>query len=542
MNGSPGEFLASLARTSAAGGVMVVLVLAAQWLFRKRLGPRWHCALWLLVIVRLLPFSFSSHASLFNLLPSNATALRGTVAVPAHSSAKPEHPPPPADSLVSAGIRAFSTWDYATLIFSVWLAGVLGLGVHVLSDSISVARRLRKLRPITDHAVVGVLQECCERMGVRRPPLLVGTTDVASPALHGLFRPRLLLPAKFTSTFSTRELRFVFLHELAHLRRRDLLLGWVMTALQILHWFNPLVWFAFARWRKDRELACDAAVLEAAGAEYKRAYGETMLRLLAMLVAPGRRAGLVGMLEDKRSLRRRLQMIAGFAPARPSYAAVGLVVVLALVGLTDAQPVSPAPAPRADSIPTTDAIYAPSVSVNEFGSALDEILTNRFDNDRSKFLSYLRAQNKTLRQYRREIEQEIRDRQAREAQVTPLVGWIPQPTALAPDQGAPRIEQVPQVHLRLIQLTRHQGETDETLLTRASLIRARLGGGEKFEALAKEFSDDARRSKGGDWGWQKPSAFREQFSRIAFSLGKGEVSAPILLPEGCFILFVEDRK
>jgi beta-lactamase regulating signal transducer with metallopeptidase domain len=62
----------------------------------------------------------------------------------------------------------------------------------------------------------------------------------------------------FLRSFSTEELRFVFLHELAHVRRRDILMSWLMALLQVVHWFNPLVWFAFSRWRADRELACDA--------------------------------------------------------------------------------------------------------------------------------------------------------------------------------------------------------------------------------------------------------------------------------------------
>ena len=52
----------------------------------------------------------------------------------------------------------------------------------------------------------------------------------------------------------------------------------------------------------------------------------------------------------------------------------------------------------------------------------------------------------------------------------------------------------------------------------------------------------ARRAKGGNWGWQKRSDLKPEFSGPLFSLKKGEASAPILLPEGCFLLYVEDRK
>ncbi|MEO6569284.1 MAG: M56 family metallopeptidase [Opitutaceae bacterium] len=556
MSGAGGEFFLALVRSSAAGGVLVGLVLGTQWLFRKQLSPRWACALWLLVAVRLLPFSFSSSsASLFNLFPSGANAhapasffgfvaqsLRGTGTTPMSVTAGPGAPLAEGHSLISEGIRPTSRWDTLTIIFSVWFAGVFVLSVHVLVDSIALGRRLSRVRPTTNAAALGMLQECCARLGVPRPPRLIETTEVASPAVYGLFRPRLLLPEKFSSTFSTAELRFVLLHELAHLRHRDLLLNWVMTTLQIVHWFNPLVWFAFSRWRNDRELACDAAALEAAGGDSNRAYGETMLRLLEIGDTPGRRPGLVGMLEDKQSLRRRVKMIAGFTPARPSHTAVGLFIVLAIVGLTEAQPVSLSPTPKTAPIPAVDAINNASVSSEEIDKVISKILADRFENDRSKFLNYLRDQSKTLRQYRQEIEQEIRDRRVSPAggNATGITGS--RTIGVTSEQSRLPVEQPPQVYLRIIQLKRNAGDTDGMLLNRAGVILARLANGNRFTDLATEFSDDARRSKGGDWGWVKRSEFREQFGNIAFNLGKGEVSAPILLPEGCFILFVEDRK
>jgi len=51
------------------------------------------------------------------------------------------------------------------------------------------------------------------------------------------------------------------LHELAHLKRWDLPLGCLVSLLQVLHWFNPILWYGFRRMRADREQACDAMAL-----------------------------------------------------------------------------------------------------------------------------------------------------------------------------------------------------------------------------------------------------------------------------------------
>lgn len=345
------EFLLPLGRASAAAGLLVLLVLAVQHLFRRHLTPQWHCALWLLVAARLLPLSVPSDVSFFHLFTWQAedastltaeTATAGSVAPPtgASPSSSGSHVETPFAWLgalsVSRNRSAVDASWGATALFFVWLGGVLVFAGHVMRSTVALTRSLRTARAVTAPETLNLLHACCDEMDVRRAPLLVESATVRSPALHGLFRHRLLLPQGFARTFSAEELRFVFLHELAHVRRRDLLLNWLMTALQIVHWFNPLVWFAFARWRVDRELACDAAALEAAGAANNQAYGRTMLRLLETFCPAGPQPGLVVILESRQQLHRRMKMIGGFRPSRRPVVGIGLLVILALVGLTDA--------------------------------------------------------------------------------------------------------------------------------------------------------------------------------------------------------------
>jgi len=358
------SFLVCLGRTSLQAGLLVLLVLVVQWLFRRQLTPRWRCALWLLVALRLvLPISFSSETSIYNLLPS-ATRTQPAHPEPARTPAPamsgaqeskspwlpsdgiennirptpPRENPFPSVSTLSLPASQGQPWSWPVLIFTFWLAGVLVLAVHVVLSSFRLQRRCVPLPPQPRAWATALLRECCSRLQLAHPPALLESFAVGSPALHGFFCPRLLLPPGFTAKFSPAELRFVFLHELAHLKRRDLLANWLLVALQILHWFNPLLWFGFNRWRAERELACDAMALEAAGEGQNKAYGRTILRLLESFARPTATPGLVGILEDRRQWRQRIGMIASFAPTpgRPRLAIV-LIGLLAVIGLTDAQ-------------------------------------------------------------------------------------------------------------------------------------------------------------------------------------------------------------
>ena len=175
-------------------------------------------------------------------------------------------------------------------------------------------------------------------------------------------------------------------------------------------------------------------------------------------------------------------------------------------------------------------------------NAIADRIAEQFDNDRAKFLAYLRTQGKTIREYKRDVEEDIIYSYMRGQQRKNETIVSPVRIETFYHEHKDTFYQEDQVHLRLIQLTRTEGESDDTLKQQANMILARIKGGEKFEDLAKEYSRDARRSKGGDWNWLKRSDFRQEFSDKAFGLKKGEVSEPILLPEGCFLLFVEDRK
>ena len=367
------QFLSALGRTSMQAGVLVLVVLLAQWFFRRRLTPRWRCALWLLVVVRLmLPLSLASSTSIFNWLPAwngrttpaapsskvvNATpppvsletSFGGLVDPPVVTKEIPSAQPeigvetakaavPPVSVGTHIKTPAARQISWITVAVVIWFVGVVVLLTHIMVSSVRLARRFAHLPPVTDPAVLAVLEDCRKLLDVRARLAVVESGDMSSPALQGLIRPQLLLPKKFTGNFSLRELRHIFLHELAHVKRRDLWLNWLVALLQVAHWFNPLVWLAFARWRADRELACDAMALEAAGTEHRQDYGLTILRLLENFTHQTAAPGMVGILEDKRQLKRRIEMIARFKPSPYwSVPALALVAIIAAGCLTDAK-------------------------------------------------------------------------------------------------------------------------------------------------------------------------------------------------------------
>jgi beta-lactamase regulating signal transducer with metallopeptidase domain len=386
-----------LLQVSWQAAVLAGLIALVRWTFRERLSPGWRHAFWFLVLARLVvPSLPQSPLSLFNFMrPSAPLALLGparldervSVQIAARAGVReksapsggasrtggsggewgrrpnsaPVHPREETASgyasilgldipdqarparVAAAGRAAPAHVDRPTAQFLAalpwcWSAGMLAFGMHLLWQTAKFSRRLRAARPIAGGAAIDVLRECARRMKLRRVPLLVETPAVRSPALYGLIRPRLLLPEGLAESFSTRELRHVLLHELGHVKRQDMAVHWLSTCVQILHWFNPLLWFAFAQMRLDRELACDALVLGRAGEGESRSYGETIIKILAGLDRSTAATGLVGILEDKQQMKSRIRMIARF-PQSSSWPALAVCVFVGLAGvaLTDAR-------------------------------------------------------------------------------------------------------------------------------------------------------------------------------------------------------------
>ena len=204
--------------------------------------------------------------------------------------------------------------------------------------------------------VLELLESCRAMLGVRRRVIVLAATGLNTPAIFGIAKPRLLVPAGMLQNLDDRELRHVFLHELIHLQRGDLLVNWAMIIIRALHWFNPAVWFAFRRLRAEQELACDAAVMARLAADERRHYGRTLLKLLDDF-SPGTLCpGLVPFITTKQLIKRRITMISNFKPAGRLAAALSVVLLLALGSLTftrAAEETKPTADDRGNSPPLT---------------------------------------------------------------------------------------------------------------------------------------------------------------------------------------------
>jgi beta-lactamase regulating signal transducer with metallopeptidase domain len=353
------NFLEWLIAASWQGSVLVLVVLLARWAMGERLSPGWRCAMWLIVLVRLiLPVAPSAGFSIFNVdrgvreravglvrpaLPPTPKYAHESVTGQATAAIVAADTPgvrgeitngTPRDVLAAAQAGA----SVRALLFAVWLAGAIGVLLAAAFTAGRVLELLRTAVPLERPDVDAMLRECADRIGVRARVRVFESATFAGPAVVGWWMPRLVLPEGMADRLAREELRAVILHELAHIKRRDIPLSWLAACVVAVHWFNPLAWAAVVMMRRDRELACDRIALDAMAADERTTYGETLLKLAAAATHASPLPGVAAIVEHRSGIHRRISMIAKYRRMTlvGSMAAAVVVGIFGLAGLTNA--------------------------------------------------------------------------------------------------------------------------------------------------------------------------------------------------------------
>lgn len=294
-------------RVSLESSLLLGFVILVSLFYGNRLSPVIRGLLWALVAIRLvLPFTPSSHWSVFNLFPGDqdivlAAALPAAVEVdPFAEVALPDAP------VAAATQLAWWMW----LPGAIWLAGFLVILIRAIVLQVRTARWVDSRPTLNDPGLRALLRTCANSVGVSRIFDMVQGPAGSSVAVFGFLRPNcLIVPANFRQQYTESQIRGIFLHELEHVRQRDLLWNWIMLLIQAVHWFNPLVWIAARSFRAERELRCDRFAVNHLSREDRVHYGRALLRTIEVQVLPATAPAFLPFVSRKKELKHRMTMI-----------------------------------------------------------------------------------------------------------------------------------------------------------------------------------------------------------------------------------------
>ena len=261
------ELISTLVEGTLATTAALLMVLVLRQPLRRHFGAGCVPLLWSLVplaqLAVWLPAPLRETALALPLLPAAAQPVL----------AAPGDPAP---------VASLAPGDWIALL---WLLGALLCAGYFLLLQWRFRQRLGRLR----ETAPGVLQ--------------AETSDLG-PAVLGLLRPRIILPADFSQRFCASQQALIMAHERSHLRRGDIVANAIASALRCLYWFNPLLHYAADRLRHDHELASDADVMQR-HPHARRHYADTLLNV--QLAVPGLPVGCLW--QSSHPLKERILML-----------------------------------------------------------------------------------------------------------------------------------------------------------------------------------------------------------------------------------------
>lgn len=302
------DLLLTLGALTLGGSVAVLLFALTSRASRTRYGARWRCWIWVILCLRLvIPVSLVQHSRETSQAPiqfsapsdpviyeyiapePGGTPLPGTQGSGLQSGT-PEQLPAPSSGAqggtqtedTSVSQEAEFTISLSQVLLFIWLAGLVFFAAWTLISHVRFLHYVRRWsQPVREADTICLYNLLSSKLKLNRRPDLRSCAGLSAPMLAGLFHPVVLLPEETPPEGGA--IRYALLHELTHFKRRDIWLKALALLTNIIHWFNPFMWYMVRLVERDTELACDEAALRQLPPEDHAAYGRAILNAVERL-------------------------------------------------------------------------------------------------------------------------------------------------------------------------------------------------------------------------------------------------------------------
>jgi bla regulator protein BlaR1 len=335
--------------SSLIGSIIVFMILITKGIFRNKLNFTFKYYIWLILIIKLIiPFgpqnSLNSSDLYKNFYVQSTTnkIIQNTQINPSkelinsdlldlklvsevHSSNNTV-----ISDAVSVPIN--NVFNFEKTFYFIWILGVtlslgvLGIGYKKLKNIVGASIKSINCK----HSEI--LKNCMKDMHIRTEVELLYSKKISSPSLCGLFKPKILIPVKIAANICDEEFKYIILHELTHLKSKDIAINWAINLLSMIYWFNPILLYGFHKMRQDCEISCDGQVISYLGEGENIQYGNTIIKVLELGCNGNRIMGTTSMVLNRMEMKRRIIMISKYNKINIKSIILGAVIVFIIGG------------------------------------------------------------------------------------------------------------------------------------------------------------------------------------------------------------------
>ena len=209
------------------------------------------------------------------------------------------NPAPSKKVVLTAKAWFMLSWGLATLFLFLWLSRI-----QIITHAI-----MQSSKPVKRDSLLQYWKMLKQQAKVNATIPLLENHEIPSPMVWGIVHPKVIIPQDFSEMLSSTQIEWVLLHELGHIRRMDIPVKLFQRIMQILFFWNPVIWVA--NWMIDqlREYACDDFALTISKASREEC-GEGLLQIVERTaMVPEQITQGLGLLDTKSYLIKRLRRI-----------------------------------------------------------------------------------------------------------------------------------------------------------------------------------------------------------------------------------------
>lgn len=305
------EIIYNIFLISAMSTGIILIMLIMRKLIGKSIGAWWRSIVWMILLIRLcIPLSINSPFSIYdsNKVESIISFIRQSTTfkeaesqkytiesplinesvVPDENSDsnpnidettisvsnKDEIKQPSSDNEASSLIQTtdnivitdYSTiptqkTDWLSISYIVYLCGFFASVLYLVFRMITLSLSMKRYEICENKDVLYLFEQVKNQMDVTRNIEILIDKNKSVPSLAGTFKTKLILPEKTILKMTPEQLEYVFIHELTHFKRMDILKLWFVEFVLCIHWFNPVLHYVKSVIRQDIELSCDEKII-----------------------------------------------------------------------------------------------------------------------------------------------------------------------------------------------------------------------------------------------------------------------------------------
>ena len=320
---------------SLTGSIIALLILGTKWLFKDKVSPKWHYYIWFVLLVKLvMPVDIEST---YAIIPSVEFQSQGGQTLPMMSESPVLYSKLFSD--IHTGMSEIEIesqlleWKYGAvlpMLSKVWLIIVLLMVFYKALRERQFYMKQMALQEICNPMINNLKDRLMKDMGLNKRIGIYIHNGKTVPKVYGVIKPKIIISEELLCRSDISRLKYVLLHELYHVKQKDVIINALRSVLMCIYFFNPLIVWCLGKMAVDCETSCDAMLLEGLDPQERLDYGHTLISLIKQ--SSQKTQTLALSLGRKKDMVRRIEMIKSYRSVNLKSKIVGLVLTVVLVG------------------------------------------------------------------------------------------------------------------------------------------------------------------------------------------------------------------